>query len=80
MQKIEWKKEDREVIVDKIKRYFEKELDCEIGSFDAAFLLDFFADEIGGYFYNQGLNDARDAVAEHNAALIDSLYSMEEIL
>jgi uncharacterized protein (DUF2164 family) len=59
MSKIEFSKEENEIIIKKIKLYFSEELNQEIGQFDAQFLLDFFANEIGAYFYNRGLYDAQ---------------------
>ena len=72
--------EQKEDITDKIKAYFERELDSEIGGFEAEFLLEFFAKEIGGHFYNQGLHDSQKAITEQIESLQDKLYSMEEIV
>jgi len=72
--------QQKEDLVLKIKAYFEKELDSEIGGFDAEFLLEFFAKEIGGHFYNQGLQDANREIKEMMASLEDKLYSMEEMV
>ena len=78
MSKIEFTKEEKELIVQKIKLYFNDELDQEIGQFDAEFLLDFFSEEIGPRFYNQGLRDAR-AVLETKLENIDeALYEIEK--
>ena len=78
MSKIEFTKEEKELIVQKIKLYFNDELDQEIGQFDAEFLLDFFSEEIGPRFYNQGLRDAR-AVLESKLENIDeALYEIEK--
>ena len=52
-------REEKDTIVAKIQTWFEKELSQDIGQFDAEFLLDFFGDEVGKYFYNRGLNDAQ---------------------
>ncbi len=57
---ITFSQEEKALLVEKIKAYFARELDEEIGGFDAEFLLDFFGKEIGVYFYNRGLNDALD--------------------
>jgi len=65
-------------IVYKIKHYFATELGEEIGQFDAEFLLEFFAKEIGPYFYNQGLHDAQAAVDSQVDLLKDVFYTMEE--
>ncbi len=51
-------------MVSKIKSYFEDELQQEIGGFEAEFLIDFFAREIGPYFYNRGLFDAQQVLTE----------------
>ena len=44
-------------VVAKLQKYFQDELQQEIGSFDAEFLLDFFSKKVGGFYYNQGLAD-----------------------
>ncbi|WP_428033643.1 DUF2164 domain-containing protein [Amphritea sp.] len=59
MSDVKFTKDETERIVSHIKRYFNDELDQEIGGFEAEFLLDFFAREIGPAFYNRGLSDAR---------------------
>ena len=38
-------------VVAKLQKYFENELQQEIGGFDAEFLLDFFSKDVGGYYY-----------------------------
>ncbi len=48
-----------EQIVPKVKAYFDSELNQDIGAFDAEFLIDFFAKEIGSHFYNEGISDAK---------------------
>jgi len=78
MNKIDFTKEQKMHIVHKIKHYFHTELGEEIGQFDAEFLLEFFAKEIGPYFYNQGLQDAQGAMESQMDALKEVLYSMEE--
>jgi uncharacterized protein (DUF2164 family) len=63
MSEIKFNPLQKAEIVAKIQQYFGRELDQDIGDFDAEFLLDFFSDNIGGYFYNQGLLDAQAALA-----------------
>ena len=41
-----------EIIV-KLKKYFEDELNQQLGGFEAEFLLDFFAKSVGAYYYSQ---------------------------
>ena len=68
-------------MVDRIKAHFAQELAQElaqeIGSFDAEFLLEFFAGEIGGYFYNRGLYDAQALFARKVDELADAVYELE---
>ena len=71
--------EEKAVMVEKMKAYFARELDQEIGGFDAEFLLDFFAEEIGVYFYNKGLNDALDAMRAKLDLIADDVgYALEK--
>jgi len=78
METIAFTKEEKEQLIYKIKHYFQKELNEEIGQFDAEFLLDFFGKEIGSYFYNRGLQDAQVAMESQMDALKELLYSMEK--
>ena len=59
MSDIKFSKEEKERIVNKVKIYFDSELEQDIGGFEAEFLIDFFSKEIGSYFYNRGLSDAQ---------------------
>ncbi len=43
----------------KLQQYFTRDLNYDLGSFDAQFLLDFISQEIGYHFYNQGLLDVQ---------------------
>ena len=77
MDKLEFTKEEKALMVGKVKLYFREELSQEIGSFDAEFLIDFFADEIGPFFYNRGLYDAETLISQKVADIADSLYELE---
>lgn len=68
---------EKDVIVRKIKLYFSEELKQQIGSFDAEFLLDFFAREIGAYFYNRGLYDAQAALSSKIDDIQDAIFQLE---
>ena len=78
MSTIEFSAAEKEVIIRKIKLYFSEELEQEIGQFDAEFLLNFFAEEIGGYFYNRGLYDARAVLEEKIENIDEAIYSIEK--
>lgn len=76
---IEFSKEEKEIIVKKIQLYFREELETEIGQFDAQFLLDFFAEEIGTYFYNRGLYDAQAILKKRVEDISEAIYELEKI-
>jgi len=69
---------EKERLVQKLKHYFAEELDQEIGQFDAEFLLDFFGEKIGVYYYNRGLNDAQDIFKSRMESISDAIYELEE--
>lgn len=64
MSEIKFSKEEKAQIVKKVQMYFQEELEQEIGSSDADFLIDFFSEEVGAYFYNRGLYDAQNLLNE----------------
>jgi len=69
-------KEQTTQIVAKIKTYFSTELNQEIGSFEAEFLMEFFAKEIGQHFYNSGLADAQKLFTQQ---LEEAIYMVDEL-
>ena len=77
MTELEFTREEKAQMVDRVKAHFAQELDHEIGSFEAEFLIQFFADEIGGYFYNRGLHDAQALFARKVDELADAVYELE---
>lgn len=78
MSKIEFSKEEKEVIIRKIQMYFREELDQEIGQFDAEFLLEFFSEEVGAYHYNRGLYDAQAILEKRLDSISDAIYELEK--
>lgn len=78
MDKIEFTKNEKEIMVKKVQLYFREELDQDIGSFDAEFLIDFFAEEMGGFFYNRGLYDAEQAIGEKVTEISDLFIQLEK--
>jgi uncharacterized protein (DUF2164 family) len=77
MEKLKFSAEEKSQIVQRVKIYLREELDQDIGNFDAEFLIDFFADEIGAYFYNRGLYDAQTLFSQKVDELADSIYELE---
>jgi uncharacterized protein (DUF2164 family) len=77
VNKIKLSKSQRQAVAEKLARYFEQELDYSIGQFDCEFLLDFISDELGPYYYNQGLLDAQAVIASRMEDIIDSIDEIE---
>jgi uncharacterized protein (DUF2164 family) len=75
MAKIEFSKQKRDALVDKLARYLDRELDCETSPLQAGFLLDFISEQMGPYYYNQGVQDAQALFREK---LEDAVYEIEK--
>ena len=78
MADIKFTDEEKAVLVRKIQLYFTEELKQEIGRFDAEFLLEFFAEEVGAYFYNRGLYDAQAILTAKLDDLNDAISMLEK--
>ncbi|GAA6132102.1 DUF2164 domain-containing protein [Halopseudomonas sabulinigri] len=76
MKDIEFSREQKERMVGKIKAYFQDELQQDIGGFEAEFLIDFFAKELGPSFYNRGIFDAQQVF---NEKLEEAGYVIQEL-
>ena len=72
---IKFSKEEKARLTRKVQLYFNDELDQEIVQFPAQFLLDFFSEEIGPYYYNRGLIDAQEVV---ETKLSEAIYEPEQ--
>ena len=77
MADIRFTADEKAVIVRRIQLYFAEELKQDIGRFDAEFLLDFFAGEVGSYFYNRGLYDAQAILASRLDDLSEAIGQLE---
>tara|TARA_R110000772_G_scaffold30532_13_gene75719 strand:- start:4285 stop:4542 length:258 start_codon:yes stop_codon:yes gene_type:complete len=78
MSEINFTNAEKDEIVKKIQQYCSNELGQDIGQFDAEFLLDFFTNEIGGYYYNRGLYDARQIFETKLEDIDEVIYAMEK--
>jgi uncharacterized protein (DUF2164 family) len=78
MSDIRFSVDEKGIIVRRIQLYFSQELKQDIGRFDAEFLLDFFAEEVGAYFYNRGLYDAQAILAKRLDDLSDAIFELEK--
>jgi len=77
MPVIELEKKTREALIRKLQQYFERELNQELGAFDAEFLLDFVTAKLGPRYYNQGLRDAATALSKRMDVLTEALEELE---
>ena len=78
MAKIEFSDIEKAAIVGKVKLYFREELDQDIAQFDAEFLLDFFSEEVGAYYYNRGLSDAKLILEQKLESITEAFYEIEK--
>ncbi len=78
MSDVDLSRDDIERIVHKIKKHFNDELDYDIGGFDAEFLIEFFAKEVGPFFYNKGLSDAQGLLLEKTEELGYLIQELEK--
>lgn len=78
MPDIQLTQDQRSDIVEKLKCYFATQMDQDIGQFDAEFLLDFFAKEVGVFFYNKGVQDANDIIHHKMDDIQQALYDIEQ--
>ncbi len=78
MREIRFSEDERAQIVNKIQAYFATELDQDIGGFAAEFLLAFMSQEIGAFYYNQGLKDASAVLMSRLDELTDAIYQLEQ--
>lgn len=77
MKPIEFSKDERSAATGKLRDYFARELDQELGQLPAEMLLDFIGKEIGGAFYNRGVHDAQQLVQQKAEDIVEALYGLE---
>jgi uncharacterized protein (DUF2164 family) len=71
------KKEEREYMVDRIKEYFELEKGEVIGDLAAEQWVHMLSEEMGPFFYNKGVDDARQMVEQKVLNIDEDLRSLE---
>ncbi|WP_428154804.1 DUF2164 domain-containing protein [Brevundimonas sp.] len=79
MKPIEFSKEERTAAAGKLRDYFARELDQDLGQLPAEMLLDFIGKEIGGAFYNRGVHDAQQLVQQKAEDIVEALYGLERV-
>jgi uncharacterized protein (DUF2164 family) len=77
MQPIKFDRDETKAIVAEIQDYFREELDQSIGAIPAEMLMQFFAERMGGYFYNRGLHDAQALIRKKLDDVSDEIFGLE---
>lgn len=70
--------ERRERMLRSLRKFFEEELDLEVGDLRAARILDFFVKELGPPVYNQAIQDARVFLQEKLEDLEGEFFEPDE--
>lgn len=78
MSEIKFSNAEKQALVHKVKNYFMAKLHQEIGQFDAEFFLDFFSKQLGAYYYNRGLYDARAILETKLESIDEAIYAIEK--
>jgi len=78
MKTISLNKKDKESLIEQLIKYFDQELDRELGQFEAEFLFDFISENFGNYFYNQGLYDAQAMISNRIDLITDAIFELEK--
>ena len=78
MAKIALDDASTDLAISKLREYFQSELDTELGSFEAQFLLDFFSEQVAHHYYNKGLADALSAMDKKMEEVGELVYELEQ--
>ena len=70
-------KDKEKQLITSIKRYFEENMDNEVGDLKATLLLDYFVKEIGPIVYNQAIYDAQSIMTDNVNDLDGTCYQPE---
>jgi uncharacterized protein (DUF2164 family) len=79
MSSIKFDTQKKTLLIQKLQAYFMKEFDFELGQFDSEFLLDFISEELGAYYYNQGLSDAQNLLQQKIEIITEGFYELEKV-
>ena len=68
----------RDAMARALAKYLKDEHELEVGGMEAVLFLDFIAERLGPWFYNQALSDARTRLHDKFEAMEDALYELEK--
>ena len=75
---MELRKEQKDYIIEEIRRFITDELGHEIGTFEAMDVLDFFSEKIGSIYYNRGLHDAQAVLSKRLDSINEAITDIEK--
>jgi uncharacterized protein (DUF2164 family) len=79
MSKIQFNEEEKSILCEKIQAYCADELDQPLGRLGAETFLEFITEQMGGYFYNRGIYDAKDAIESRLSDTVsDAVFAIEQ--
>ena len=78
MSEIDFSAEEKTVLVERLRGWFDTELDRELGQFPAELLLEFLTRELGPCWYNLGLIDARAAFELRLDEIGETIHELEK--
>lgn len=70
--------EQRTALAGALKEYLESDLDVLLGTFEADDLAEFVIEQLGPWFYNQGVLDARARLSQLMDGIQDELSLLEK--
>ena len=73
---ITFNKEEKVDLINRLQSYCEVELDRQLGTFEAQFLLDFISETMGPFYYNRGIYDAQALLQEQLENVGESIYQL----
>lgn len=73
-------KEAKEQMLVKLHEYYELEREEELSALAAELLIDFIIKEFGPYFYNQGIDDAKQMLEEKFLSMEEDLYALKKVI
>lgn len=71
-------KEQREGLNQDCRRWFEDELQLDLGQFEAESVIDFFIEQLSPAIHNRAIAEALALVREYHARTEDDLYALEQ--
>ncbi|HTI66443.1 MAG TPA: DUF2164 family protein [Caulobacteraceae bacterium] len=80
MARIAFDKQTRDDLARRLGVHLKDEFGVEVGTFESLDLVDFLAETLGPYFYNQGLYDAGAVIKGRFDGVIEAVEAIEKPL